>query len=124
MKSGKKYWADGSGWNGRLSRYCVVGESGEPRITEIYQNKTNNEMEYEGVLSAMVLCEEGSTIYTDSRLVVGQVCDSWKINEPHLYKLAQMAKELAELKKVKLVWIPRAENKAGHILEENGHGQK
>lgn len=54
-------------------------------------NPTNNEAEYESLIGALKLSIEKGleciNIYMDSKLVVNQVCNRWKINFPHLQDL-------------------------------------
>jgi ribonuclease HI len=111
-------YVDGSGWNGRKSAYCVI-INGKVILKEIPEKKTNNEMEYAALLEAFSLAKEGDTILTDSQLVHGQVCKGWKVNYEHLRPLVAKAKKLLEEKKLILKWIPREENKAGHIFEQH-----
>jgi ribonuclease HI len=110
-----KIYVDGSGWNGRKSEYCVVSDKVIRK--ELHEKKTNNEMEYAALLEALSIAKEGDTILTDSQLVHGQVCKGWKVNYEHLMPLVAKAKVLVAEKKIALEWIPREENKAGHILE-------
>jgi ribonuclease HI len=109
-------FVDGSGWNGRKSEYCVVAGDQVIRKT-LAEKKTNNEMEYAALLEAFALAKEHDIIMTDSQLVHGQVCKGWKVNYEHLRPLVAKAKKLLEEKKLILEWIPREENRAGHILE-------
>lgn len=63
--------------------------------------KTNNEAEYEGLLHglryASTLCDSmkaSIVIYGDSKLVIKQVLEEWKVNQPHLKILTDEAKYL------------------------------
>jgi len=112
-----KIWIDGSGWNGKESKYCVAFEDGRVFKKILFEKKTNNEMEYEALLEALDKCSEGDEIFTDSRLVVGQVTENWKVTKEHLFSLVMKAKKLIQEKKVKLSWITREENYAGGLLE-------
>ncbi len=46
-----KIWIDGSGWNGKESKYCVAFKDGEVIEETIKEEKTNNEMEYMALIS-------------------------------------------------------------------------
>jgi len=113
-----KIWIDGSGWNGRVSKYCIVFNDGRIIKRELEEERTNNEMEYMALLKALELCEEESIIYSDSRLVVEQVAGRWKIRKEHLLRYALKARNLIREKRVELKWIPREENLAGNLLEQ------
>jgi len=110
-------WVDGSGFNGKESRYCIVVDSKEPIVKVLKEKKTNNEMEYTALYEALKIAKEKETIYTDSQLLLGHLTKNWKQNYAHLKVLAAKCKKLLEEKKINLVWIPREENKAGKVLE-------
>lgn len=116
-----KLWIDGSGWNGNKSRAMICLENKIVCRIETTEEKTNNEMEYKALIEALNYCLVNSisnpVIYTDSQLIVGQVTKGWKIKAEHLYPLVAFAKQLVEKVKASIVWIPRNENKAGHLLE-------
>lgn len=112
-----KIWVDGSGYNGKISRYCILFEGSEPIIKVLKEKKTNNEMEYKALYEALRTAKGGETIYTDSQLVFGHLIKNWKQNYPHLREIAEKCKKLMTEKNINLVWIPREENKAGKILE-------
>ncbi|QLJ53353.1 MAG: ribonuclease HI [Candidatus Fermentimicrarchaeum limneticum] len=112
-----KIWIDGSGWNGRVSRYALAFEDGKTEIVETAEDKTNNTMEYAALIKALEEAKNGDEILTDSKLIVGQVTGGWKIHKPHLFEFVAKAKKLLKEKDVKIRWLPREENKAGHLLE-------
>lgn len=119
-----KIWIDGSGFNGRESKYAIIKDNGDEKVIKLQESKTNNEMEYTALIEALSEARGKTTIYTDSQLVVGQINKGWKINHEHLKRLNLIAKDLI-LKQsisgtdIKIVWVPREENKAGKLLE--GH---
>ncbi len=95
-------------------------------------NKTNNEAEYLALLEALSIISErwatssgtipaeaGSVeIRSDSELVVNQIKGSYKVKEPHLKPLWEKARRMmADLKTVRLKWVPRERNYAGLWLE-------
>ncbi len=114
-----KIFLDGSGWNGKTSGYAVVFEGGTraPIVVRLSEKKTNNEMEYAGLLEALKHAESGDELFTDSQLLVGQVLGGWKVNAAHLKPLVEKAKAMVAAKRVTLVWVPREQNLAGKIFE-------
>ena len=112
------YYTDGSGWNGEKSEYVVTDETGHiiTRRT-LPEERTNNEMEYDGVIYALQLAKDGDTIYSDSQLVVNQLTKNWKVKARNLISRYNYAKELFSNKNVKLLWIRREKNLAGKIFE-------
>jgi ribonuclease HI len=114
-----KIWIDGSGalLKGQKGMACVVFEGDEPKVW-YYGNATNNEMEYQALLNALE--DERSkeaTVFTDSRLLVGQLTKSWKVKASNLRKIHQECLELLKKRNANIVWISRDENKAGKELE-------
>ena len=65
-----KIYCDGSGWNGRESRWCVQMWRQKPHIERYDYERTNNEMEYAAVLWALNKAVDGDIILTDSQLAV------------------------------------------------------
>jgi len=110
---------DGSGWNGRTSGFAVVFADSKkaPIIVRLSEKRTNNEMEYAGLLEALTHAQSGDELFTDSQLLVGQVLGGWKVNAVHLRPLVEKAKALVPAKQVTLVWVPREQNLAGKIFE-------
>jgi ribonuclease HI len=110
---------DGSGWNGKEAKFFVMSDDALLQHFEIIkENKTNNQMEYESLRYALLnFAKDGDTIYTDSKLVLGQVCQNWKINVEHLRGVCEECKELLKIKNIYLKWIPRDKNLAGIYIE-------
>lgn len=79
---------------------------------------TNNELEYEAILTGLSLAKEEDTICSDSKLCVEQINGNFKIKQEHLKPYAGNAKKLLEEKKCLIVWVPREKNPAGKILEK------
>jgi len=112
------YYTDGSGFNGEVSRYAVTNDTGHVVTTGIIpEERTSNEMEYEGVISALQIAKDGDTIYSDSQLVINQLTKKWKVKARNLISRYNYAKELYFNKNVKLLWIRRDKNLAGKIFE-------
>lgn len=73
--------------------------------TELYigDNITNNEAEYRAVIEALKrlivlnIAKNDCIIYTDSKLVYGQLTEGWRVNFPHLNKLKQQINELLRI---------------------------
>ena len=113
-----KYYCDGSGWNGKVAEYAVTNEKGVILRRKTFTNEqTNNEMEYDAVIYALILAKDNDTICTDSQLVVNQLTKGWKVKARNLFVRYNHAKELYENKNISLLWIPREENLAGKIFE-------
>jgi probable phosphoglycerate mutase len=83
---------------------------------------TNNQAEYRVVIAALEdllgrIQREGKEpsrysvlVKTDSRLVVGQVSQGWRVKEPSLRPLVQRVQELAaRFAEVEFEWVPREE---------------
>ncbi len=113
-----KIWVDGSGWNGKESKYCVAFEDGKVIKEIIKEEKTNNVMEYMALIKSLEVCNEEDEIFTDSKLVVEQVMERWKIKKEHLFPFVMKARKLLKEKNCSLTWVSREENVAGHLLEK------
>lgn len=121
----KKLYCDGSGWNGRHTKICVKIADGSYMVIKYKIRFTSNELEYLALLFACNLANSGDSIYTDSRLVWGQLTQHWKINSLNLWPYINEAKIMIKQKKIQLNWIAREYNQAGHILEQmNKEGDK
>jgi ribonuclease HI len=101
---------------------CIVGDGGEIvwECAEYLGVKTNNEAEYTALLRLLAEARSRGLneleIKGDSKLVVCQVSRQWKINLPHLRKLAESAWQLMDGLDVKLSWTPREGNKLADAL--------
>jgi len=112
-----KIWADGKGFYGRKSGYALVFEDNrKPIIVLNEEDKTNNEREYEAVIEAFKIANNGDEIYSDSQLVVYQIKGKWKVDKENLRILWQQGFDLLWSKSLQLFWIPRNENKAGKLI--------
>ena len=113
-----KFYVDGSGWNGKESKACVTNENG--RLLELIitnEKRTNNQMEYQALFTALMLAKNGDTIFTDSRLIIGHLTKNWNINAEHLKMIIETCQKLMKMKNINLAWIPRNKNKAGKVFE-------
>jgi ribonuclease HI len=101
---------------------CCILDRGEVvwECAEYLGVKTNNEAEYAALIKLLTEARSRGIdkleIRGDSKLVVSQVNREWKINKPHLRILAEKAWELTEGMKVRLIWVPREENKLADKL--------
>jgi len=90
---------------------------------------TNNQAEYRTIVAALEdllgrIERAGKdparfsvVIQTDSRLVVGQTSEGWKIKEPSLRPLAEQVRALmARFGEARLEWVPREK-----VVEVLGH---
>ncbi len=110
-----------SGNPGRAAAAWVVGNE-EPRGMVLGEALTNNEAEYWALIYALTEIQErglsGVEIRMDSRLVVEQVQGKWKVREPRLQPLHRYVRHLLEKTNVRLVWIPRKENRANALAQK------
>jgi ribonuclease HI len=102
--------------------YGKVDEARFIRVTELTRDDfTHNAVEYLALLKLVkkLPSHTQATIYMDSRLVVEQINQNWKITYPHLRHLAEKIWSLCEQKdiKAKFLWVSREDNKAGKYLE-------
>jgi ribonuclease HI len=90
---------------------------------QMVKHVTNNEAEYYALLRALTLIpkNEKTIIYSDSKLVVNQVNNAWKIKDKKLFDLKQAAQNLIKQFKypVELIWIPREMNKQANKLAQD-----
>jgi ribonuclease HI len=111
-----KIYCDGSGWNGKVSRYAIV-HKGNASVVSLEEELTNNDMEYRAVVEAVKLAKRGDTILSDSQLVVYQVLGTYRVrNMKFMTPIQYIRKKLFEAG-AKIKWIPREDNIAGHALE-------
>jgi len=110
-----------------LAQYRVYWPDGiiTPNSTA-YEKKTNNELEYQGLINLLDLFDEVGrvenarkeqdiVIMGDSKLVIEQVSGRWRVKEKHLVPLCDKAINLLSqvrqlYKTVELRWCPSAEN--------------
>jgi len=85
--------------------------------------ETNNYAEYMGLIHLLgflvsVRAKEVE-IYGDSQLVVNQVNEAWRANNPRMKKLCSDAKKLmAKIPKCRVSWIPREKNTIADALAQ------
>lgn len=114
------YWVDAIGWDGQICGIYIKYIEGSKygAICEVCQGmKTNNELEYYAVLSALELAKDGDIIYSDSQLVVNQIAGTYKLKAENLREFYDKIIYLLKEKKVTIQWVPREENVAGIVVE-------
>lgn len=106
------------------SRICVVDQSNNFEIVKTRKgNPTNNELEYLALLYALSYIHTAKIharqiiILTDSKLMVNQMNDKWRITNEKLAKLNGKCKKIM-LPNIKIKWISRKRNRAGFILDK------
>lgn len=109
------YYCDGGGFNGKTSKIAFGMDS--IKVLEIDEERTNNEMEYLSLITALVFAKEDSLILSDSKLIVNQTTKEWKCNYKHLEKLRDLSKILMKRKNISLSWVSRDKNLAGIKLD-------
>lgn len=133
-----KIYCDGSGYNGNESKSIFLIDDYKidngfnisiPHIRHSKVSYTNNEMEYDAILEAIVYIRTNESvraitpciILSDSQLVIRQINKQYKIRDKKLIKLNQQLNEhlryLDENQIILFEWIPRTENTAGKILD-------
>lgn len=84
-------------------------------------NKTSNQAEYYGLIRGLEEAIKNKitdlVVYGDSKLVISQMSNKWRIASPNLIEAHKIAKKLTEkFKKIEFNWIPREENGDADIL--------
>jgi ribonuclease HI len=115
-------YTDGSGQrpDGKGSGIAWFREDTNEHHMEPISGLTNNEAEYRAVISALKALPKGSGVElrSDSLLVVSQLRGEYRVRDIKLEKLYNEVKTVAERSRLdlKVVWIPRAENRAGKLI--------
>jgi len=113
-----KIYSDGYSNSGG-SGYVLCDENGIVIAHYVsHKHLTNNEAEYEGVLRACQEIDNGGTIYTDSKLVEGQLMHLWKVNKKEIFNYVVRCKHLINSKNLRVVWVRRDANLAGVLIEQ------
>lgn len=116
--------------DGATDKVCYIIEGCEPVVKRLPRKRTNNEAEYLALITALEAAKKARLkdieIMSDSQLIVNQVnsrlnktyVPRYKTREKRLYNLGSLAiSYFGFFKNFALLWIPREENLAGHILE-------
>ena len=105
----------------RHSNICLV--DGDHVVVKYRKGKpTNNELEYLALLYALGYVRdkykgEKVTIYSDSQLMVNQMNGKWRVTTDNLIDLHDKCSSMMT-HKIKIKWISRKINLAGHVLEK------
>ena len=130
------FFDGGSRGNPGISGCGYVIYVNNEKVTEgcrfISKNGTNNEAEYSGLidgLKSLIELDELKIIELeirgDSKLVLQQVQNKWKVKAPNLKPFHQEATKLikeftTESRKITFKHIPRSENKEADLLANKG----
>jgi len=107
----------------RNSNICIVNKETSECIVQRRKGKlTNNELEYLALLYALEYIKdkypnERIRIFSDSQLIVKQMKGDYRITTDNLRVLYNKCKPMMN-KKIRLIWISRDFNLAGHVLEK------
>ena len=126
-------WVDGScldngGPNAIAGIGVIIYQNNKKlfQYRKLVSGKTNNEAEYQAVLSALKALRcyntEEITIYSDSILVVQQIQGNWKIKQESLRQLRNQIVNLIcqrQLENIKFKWISRIQNFAANELAQS-----
>lgn len=112
------YWIDG-GCRAGGHAYGSISDGTHLETFELPEARTNNEAEYQTLLRLLrrLKPEDGCEIFTDSRLLVGQLVWGWRIRAENLLPLQREAWNLLQnLPAVTLTWVRRdeIERRLGH----------
>lgn len=96
-------------------------EGNTHRIKRSLGVTTNNQAEYEALLTALIaakrLKKSHLKIYTDSLLLANQINRKWRVSNPKILTLYNKARELmAEFERVEVKHIPRELNREADRL--------
>jgi ribonuclease HI len=130
-----KVWTDGgSRGNPGPSAWAFVTDSGHSEGGFLGLMGTNNEAEYTAMLKALEFLSrivtqewESYQVYTDSRLLEGQLMCGWKCKAGNLQSFVKKCKRYLQLTGAHIYYVPREQNKEADRLvnevldaQENG----
>ena len=123
-----EFWVDGgcrgNQAHGKREAYGSISDGESVERLQFKDAHTNNEAEYMA-LSALLgnllsnrvdPQKPGTSIYTDSQLVVGQLGQGWKVNSSNLLALHDEAALRLLKTGAKIIWVPRDQ-----IVKRLGH---
>ena len=116
------FYSDGSGArpDGMGSAIAWFREDTGQEHVETVDGLTNNEAEYRAIISALQSAPPRSKvkIFSDSQLVIYQICGVYRINDPELALLRNSVNDavLDRNLNVEFKWIPRSQNRADKLL--------
>ena len=119
----QQYWADGGCLNHdasgrRRKAYGSWSDGVNVRRFDFPDANTSNEAEYRTLIELLSTFEAGAapTVYTDSKLMRGQLARGWRVRAENLKPLYRQARELLRLTRARLTWVPRKQ-----IVARLGH---
>ena len=118
-----EFWVDGGcrgnhDIGGPRAAYGSISDGQDVERSTFYGIRTNNEAEYMVLMTLLTNLRpgQGPIIYTDSRLIVGQLTQGWRVRAPNLLEFHRVAADELGLTGARLVWVPRAQ-----IVARLGH---
>lgn len=113
------WYADGF-WNQDGCGFVVCDANKEvmSEMVNLPEFWSKNQCEYEAVLNALTIIPDKALLCSDSQLVVKQINGDYTCNCEHLIPLRNKCRELIKQSRVKILWVRREQNLAGHIIEE------
>jgi ribonuclease HI len=96
----------------------VTNAAGKVIVEEWIGDKTNNEGELTAIIRAAGKIPRGALILSDSDLAVKWVQGKYRTKVERLKPLIYDATTAVTSKDIKVRWIPREENLAGHYIEK------
>lgn len=119
-----KWYADGAGWNGRLSKYAIANDDDVMELFQTRQKLANSEAEYKAIEVALRRAADGDEVCSDSHLTVLQIKGKYRVRKEHLIEPRQRCVDILIAKpKIRLTWIPRSRNIAGKVIEWSKGGK-
>ncbi len=119
----REYWTDGGCLNHDASgrdrkTYGSYSDGVSVQRFTFPDAKTSNEAEYRTLIELLSILQPGSapTVYTDSKLMRGQLARGWRVRAENLKPLYRQARELLQLTRARLTWVPRKQ-----IVARLGH---
>lgn len=107
------------GFHNKRACGYVIATGEKFKIREFPPDKfTSNECEYLGILDVCLNCENDTTIFSDSKLVVEQTTNHWRVKKKHLEFYVSKIKDLIKAKNISIQWVPRDLNLAGVFIEK------
>ncbi len=111
------FWVDG-GCRGGVA-YGSISDGHQIETFDLPEAHTNNQAEYCTLLRLLrrLKPEDACEIFTDSKLLVGQLQEGWRVRASRLVQLQREAWNLLQkLPAVTLTWVERAEieRRLGH----------
>ncbi len=107
--------------------YTIEAEDWSDEGSDHLGKATNNEAEYHALIQGLeVASKKGCTEVEargDSQLIVRQVTGEWQTKKPHLGKLRDRVREVAEeFETFEILWVNREENlRADELVDREFH---